>query len=94
MSAAVDAGVQAYVKSQEKASDIVKRAEAMRYIEMRGYKPVMIRKWTEAGLLHPQKDGDNNSAVKYSMFEIKSLLASIELKRICNGRIGENSVEQ
>lgn len=94
MTAVVDAGVSAYRKSQENQSDIVKRAEAMRYLEMRGYKPVMIRKWTDAGLLHPQKDGDKNCAVKYSLTEIKSLLASIELKRICNGRIGEDSVEQ
>ena len=86
MSGAVDAGIQAYVRTSEPDTDNIKLSEAKRYIKARGYKAIMLRKWTEHDLLHPHKTGDNNCAVIFSLAEIKQLLVSLELKELCNNQ--------
>lgn len=82
---AVEAGVQEYIRHTEPTSDRIKQAEAKRYIARMGFKPVMLEKWVRAGLLHKVKTGDTqNSAAWYSLAEIKNLVSTIELKKICN----------
>lgn len=85
VSLAVSAGVQDYVKGVNPDQDRIKQADARRYLKSRGYQPVMLRKWREAGLLHPFKNGEaQNSATIYSLAEIKKVISAVELKRICN----------
>lgn len=85
VSTAVDAGVQSYVRSCEPAADYIKQGEAKRYIQKLGFKPVMLQRWVDGGLLTPVKTGDaQNSARIYSLAEIKSLISSIRLKDCTN----------
>lgn len=85
VSTAVDAGVQAYIKSVEPSQDRIKQADAKRYIAKLGFQPVMLSKWADAHLLTPVKVGEaQNSAVWYSLAEIKNVITSIQLKKICN----------
>lgn len=85
VSTAVDAGVQAYIKSVEPSQDRIKQADAKRYIAKLGFQPVMLIKWADAHLLTPVKVGEaQNSAVWYSLAEIKNVITSIQLKKICN----------
>ncbi len=78
---AVDAGVQKYVQSIDPHADMIKQAEAKRYITRLGYKSVMLQKWTDSHLLTPIKTGDaQNAAVWYSLAEIKSVISSLRLK--------------
>lgn len=85
VSTAVDAGVQAYIKSVEPSQDRIKQADAKRYIAKRGFQPVMLSKWVDARLLTPVKVGESqNSAVWYSLADIKHVISSINLKQIIN----------
>ena len=85
VSKAVDAGVQSYIKSTEPSQDRIKQSDAKHYIAKLGFQPVMLSKWADAHLLTPVKVGEaQNSAVWYSLAEIKSVIASIQLKKICN----------
>ena len=78
---AVDAGVQKYVQSIDPHADMIKQAEAKRYITRLGYKSVMLQKWTDSHLLTPIKTGDaQNAAVWYSLAEIKNVISSLRLK--------------
>lgn len=85
VSSAVSAGVQDYIRGINPDQDRVKQADARRYLKSRGIQPVMLRKWCDAGLLHPQKTGETqNCATIYSLAEIKKVISAIELKKICN----------
>ena len=80
---AVSAGVQDYIKGTRPGEDRVKQAEARRYLKSRGIQPVMLRKWSDAGLLHPVKTGcAQNSPTVYSLAEIKAVICTTELYRI------------
>ena len=82
---AVYAGVQSYIKSTEPSQDRIKQSDAKRYIAKLGFQPVMLSKWADAHLLTPVKVGEaQNSAVWYSLAEIKNVITSIQLKKICN----------
>lgn len=84
-SKAVEAGVQAYIRHTEPEKDRIRQSEAKRYIVNLGYKPIMLRKWTEANLLRCKKTGEKqNASVWYSLAEIKNLISTLRLKEICN----------
>ncbi len=84
---AVDAGVQAYIRRTEPESDRIKQSDAKRYIARQGFQPVMLHKWVKAGLIEGEKTGGGqNSAVWYSLADIKNLINSIKLKEICNNQ--------
>lgn len=83
VSQAVDAGIQSYLRKIEPASDKIKQSDAKRYIARYGFQPVMLRKWVDAKLLTPVKMGEKqNSAVWYSLADIKKVICTINLKRI------------
>lgn len=85
ISHAVDAGVQEYMKGVDPSLDKVKKSQAERFLESRGYKKVMLSKWTEAGLLHPVKSGETqNCALYFSLAEIKKTICIVKAKEICN----------
>lgn len=85
MTDAVDAGVQQYVRSCDPQSDYIKQAEAKRYISRLGFRPAMLQRWVDGGLLTPVKTGDKqNAPVLYSLADIKVLVSSIRLKGITN----------
>lgn len=85
VSDAVNAGVQSYLRSVSPQSDLVKQSEAKRYLQRLGYKPAMLQRWVDGGLLTPVKTGDaQNAAVIYSLTDIKTLISSIHLKQIVN----------
>ena len=80
---AVDAGVQSYIKSIEPEQDIIKQAEAKRYIAKLGYRPVMLQRWVNERLLTPVKTGDSqNASVVYSLSDIKMLISTLRLKQM------------
>lgn len=80
---AVDAGIQGYLKKTEPAADRIKQADARRYIKRYGFQPVMLRKWVDARLLTPIKVGEKqNSAVWYSLADIKKVICTMQLRRI------------
>lgn len=85
MTDAVDAGVQKYVRSCDPQSDYVKQGEAKRYLSRLGFRPVMLQRWVDGGLLTPVKTGDaQNASVIYSLADIKALISSIRLKGMTN----------
>lgn len=82
---AVDAGVQSYIKSIEPTADFIKQREAKRYIAKLGYKPAMLQRWVNGGLLTPVKTGEaQNAVVLYSLSDIKTLISTLRLKDITN----------
>lgn len=84
---AVEAGVQTYIKHTEPLNDRIKQSEAKRYISRMGYKPIMLQKWVDAGLLHKVKSSEKqNAAAWYSLADIKNLITSLQLKEICNNQ--------
>ncbi len=88
ISCAVDAGIQSYQRGINPDGDAVKQREAMRFIQLHGFQPSMLQRWTDAHLLTGTKKGRaKNSPVWYSLAEIKKLISSIQLKRICNENI-------
>ena len=79
ISASADIGVQRYIKTMEPESDRIKQEEAKRYLEKMGYQPVMLKKWRKDNLLVPVKMGvSRNSAVWYSLTDIKELIFSLQ----------------
>ena len=85
MTDAVDAGVQQYVRSCDPQADYIKQGEAKRYIQKLGFRPAMLQRWVDGGLLTPVKTGDaQNASVLYSLADIKTLVSSIRLKGITN----------
>ena len=85
ISHAVDAGVQEHMKGIDPSQDKMKKSQAERFLKERGFRPVMLLKWAEAGLLHPVKSGETqNCAVYYSKAEIKKAICIVKAKEICN----------
>lgn len=79
------AAVQDYVRGVDPERDKVKQSEAKRYLKSRGFMPVMLKRWTSIGLLHPQKTGETqNCATLYSLAELKQAISAMRLKAICN----------
>lgn len=79
------AGKQDYANDIDPTQDRMKQNEAKRFLKSRGYKPVMLRKWTDAGLLHPVKTGETqNCPTVYSKAELRKVLHTVKLKIICN----------
>ena len=76
---AAEIGVENYMKAREPKSDMLKQADAKRYLSKLGYQPVMLRKWAEQHLITPVKTGNaQNAPVMYSLVEIKQLIFSIQ----------------
>ena len=85
VSDAVDAGVQKYIRSCDPGADYIKQREAKRYLQRIGFRPAMLQKWVDSGLLTPVKSGDSdNSPVIYSLADIKQVVSSVRLKGITN----------
>ena len=85
LSMAVDAGIQGYMRKIDPKSDNIKQSEAKRYLTRYGMRPYMLQKMVDAGVVTPVKVGDKqNSAVWYSLEEIKKAICTINLKKICN----------
>lgn len=82
---AVDAGVQAYIRETEPQSDSLNKAAAKKYVKKLGFAPYEIDKWVQEGLLHPVKAGDaQNSALRFSLAEIKKVISTLKLKKLIN----------
>ena len=79
ISASADIGVQRYIKTRDPEDDRIKQEDAKRYLEKMGYQPIMLKRWRKDNLLVPVKMGDSrNSAVWYSLTEIKELIFSLQ----------------
>lgn len=79
ISASADIGVQRYIKTRDPEDDRIKQEDAKRYLEKMGYQPIMLKRWRKDNLLVPVKMGDSrNSAVWYSLAEIKELIFSLQ----------------
>lgn len=79
ISASADIGVQRYIKTRDPEDDRIKQEDAKRYLEKMGYQPIMLKRWRKDNLLVPVKTGDSrNSAVWYSLTEIKELIFSLQ----------------
>ena len=76
---AAEIGVANYMKVREPESDLLKQADAKRYLLKLGIQPVMLQKWVSKNLITPVKTGDSqNAPVMYSLTEIKQLVFSIQ----------------
>ena len=79
ITSAAEIGVANYMKVREPESDLLKQADAKRYLLKLGIQPVMLQKWTSKNLITPVKTGDSqNAPVMYSLAEIKQLVFSIQ----------------
>ncbi len=85
LACAVDAGLQKFEQGRNPNGDRIRRGEAERFLRMRGLKPVMLKRWTDARLLTAVKTGERqNSPTYYSFADIKRVLATEKLKSVCN----------
>lgn len=85
VSNAVDAGIQAYERTRDPQSDRIKQSDAKRFLKSRGFQPAMLQKWVDARLVTPMKSGSSqNSAVWYSLADIKKAICIVRLKEMCN----------
>ena len=85
VSQAVDTGIQGYIKSREPRKDRIKQSDAKRYLEQQGYQTTALKRWVEAGIVTPIKHGNaRNSAVWYSLAELKKAVCTVRLKKINN----------
>lgn len=76
---AAELGVENYMKARGPESDIMKQADAKRYLSKLGIQPYMLHKWAEQKLITPIKTGDSqNAPVLYSLVEIKQLIFSLQ----------------
>lgn len=76
-----EAAVMAYKRDVEPKSDRINQAEAKKWISSMGYKPVMLKKWVNSGLLTREKDCDaaQNAQAFYSKTELKRLMSALEV---------------
>ena len=87
---AVEIGIQQYLRNTVPASadDRISQSEAKRYIQRLGFRPVMLKKWVDAGLINGYKDGTHRNDTRYySIVDLKRLLASLKLKNITNDKL-------
>ena len=85
---AVDAGIQGFLKSREPQTDRIKQSEAKRFLVERGYQTTALKRWVEAGMVKPIKHGSaRNSAVWYSLAELKKAVCAVRLKKINNEEV-------
>ena len=76
---AAEIGVENYMKVRDPESDMMKQADAKRYLSKLGIQPVMLHKWADQKLLTPVKTGDaQNSPVMSSLAEIKQVIFSLQ----------------
>lgn len=88
VSQAVDAGIQGYINSREPRKDRIKQSDAKRYLEQQGYQTTALKRWVEAGMVKPIKHGSaRNSAVWYSLTELKKAVCAVRLKKINNEEV-------
>ncbi|MBQ8051665.1 MAG: hypothetical protein IJ197_08870 [Bacteroidaceae bacterium] len=84
----VEMGIQQYVRNAAPTSDRISQSEAKRYIKRLGFKPVMLQKWVDAGLIEGYKNGTNRNDIRYySMTKLKGVLSSLRLKNIANDKL-------
>lgn len=82
---AIDAGIERYRRSLDPTADRIKQSEARRYLASQGLPPSMLQKWVQARLVKPVKTGaTKNSAVWYSLADLKQAMATVTLKQINN----------
>ena len=81
-------GIQGYIKSMEPRKDRIKQSDAKRFLEQQGYQTTVLKKLVEAGMVTPIKHGSaRNSAVWYSLAELKKAVCAVRLKRINNEEV-------
>jgi hypothetical protein len=79
ITSAVEVGVENYMKAREPETDMLKQADAKRYLSKVGIQPVMLKKWVDCSLLTPVKTGSSqNAPVMYSLAEIKELIFTMQ----------------
>ena len=79
-----DAGetaVQAYKRDIEPLSDRINQADAKKWLVACGFKPVMLSKWVDSGLITKTKDADarQNAQAFYSKTELRRAMSAAEL---------------
>ena len=79
ITSAEEVGVENYMKAREPETDMLKQADAKRYLSKVGIQPVMLKKWVDCSLLTPVKTGNSqNAPVMYSLAEIKELIFTMQ----------------
>ncbi len=79
---AVEVGVESYMRAREPETDLLKQADAKRYLLKVGIEPVMLKKWVELSYLNPIKTGESqNAPVLYSLAEIKKVIFTLQTHR-------------
>ena len=87
-----EAVLQSYFRSIEPDSDYINQSEAKTYLRRKGFEVSALKKWTDAGLITAVKRGNNRtSRVFYSFAKLKHLLASLQLKEMCNNQMEPTS---
>lgn len=75
---AAEIGVENYMKVRDPESDMMKQADAKRYLSKLGIQPVMLHKWADQSYLPPSRQDAQNSPVMYSLAEIKQVIFSLQ----------------
>ncbi len=80
ITSAAEIGVENYMKAREPETDMLKQADAKRYLLKVGIEPKTLKKWVDKSMLTPIKTGKSqNAPVLYSLAEIKELILSLEI---------------
>lgn len=75
--------VQDTLRSSTLEEDLIRQAQARRYLRRLGKKASLLERWTKEGLLHPVKRGEaRNSPKLFSLSEIKKVMTMLQLSRL------------
>lgn len=81
MQEAGESAIMAYKRDNEPLSDLINQADAKRWIAANGFKPVMLKKWVDAGVVAKSKAADaaQNAQAFYSKAELKRVMCAAKL---------------
>lgn len=81
MQEAGESAIMAYKRDTEPESDMINQADAKKWIAANGFRPVMLKKWVDAGVVVKSKAADavQNAQAFYSKAELRRAMSAAKL---------------
>ncbi len=80
ITSAAELGVENYMKVRDPETDLLKQADAKRYLNKYGIPTTMLKKWSENCIITPIKTGNSqNAPVMYSLAELKQAILTAQV---------------
>ena len=77
----IEATVRAVMKETDPEGDLISQSKAERFLQQKGIRKVMLKRWVDAGYIMKRKTSEQQSATcLYSVTELKTFIAALKLK--------------